>query len=415
MNMPKLKALTVAISAAMATSSALALDFGQKVEQQAKAHSVSLFGTVGTLDASSTIQAPATAGGCDLITLAQGLTCSVVSEQDNLAAKIDMMVLYPNDANPTHIVACNEAGSGNGSVQRISLATGFVENIVSSGLTSCDPVEITPWGTVVFGEENGASGRMFEILNPLTTTDVTVSGSGAATATSDNAHVRYLPALGQLSFEGISILPNGVALYQDENRPSKGVGGGGYFKFIPTTAWSGGAPIDNLEDSPLAGGRVFALRLGRNSGNTDFGQGNFVGRGVWVEVTDGNFGAPTTTAGVDRLDLRAAANTLKATQGYRPEDQDIDKKAAAMGNVRVCGTNTGQDVPADEANGDNNFGTTFCLTDGTLAESATLNTTTQTVNGVTYNLNEGEGTSIPEYQILVQHHLDFGMPDNIAY
>ena len=31
------------------------------------------------------------------------------------------------------------------------------------------------------------------------------------------------------------------------------------------------------------------------------------------------------------------------------------------------------------------------------------------------NLNEGEGASIPEYQILVQHHLDFGMPDNIAY
>jgi secreted PhoX family phosphatase len=144
---------------------------------------------------------------------------------------------------------------------------------------------------------------------------------------------------------------------------------------------------------------VFALRLGRNSSNTDFGQGNAAGRGVWVEVVDGTLIGTTT---VNRNNLRAAALALKATTGYRPEDQDIDKKAAANGNVRVCGTNTGQDTTTvkpdgtPNSNGDNNFGTTFCITDGTLADAAA-------------------GTSIPEYQTLIEHYLDFGMPDNVAY
>ncbi len=420
----KLKVLTLAISTVLATTTANALDFGQKIEQLAKVQSLSLFGTLGTLGASSTSQVSifdANLNPLSMITVAPGLKASVVSAEPNLGNAPDMMVLWPNDTAPTHIIACNEVAGPNsavpaaGGVQRIRLSDGFVENIISSPLTSCDPVEITPWGTVIAGEENGSNGRMFEILDPLNTTDVLVSGIGAATTT-DSPNVRYIAPLGQLSFEGISVLPNGVTYYQDENRPGKGNGGGGYFKFIPNTLWKGGPAITDLNNSPLiAGGRVFALRLGRNSGNTDFGQGNNEGRGVWVEVTDGKFGAPVTTPGVDRLDLRAAALTLKATTGYRPEDQDIDKKAASLGKVRVCGTNTGQDTSATFSNGDNNFGTTFCITDGTIADSAVINTAMQTVNGVDYHVNNGPGTTIPEYQTLVEHFLDFGMPDNIAY
>jgi secreted PhoX family phosphatase len=398
-------------------------DFGRSVESLAQDHASLLFGTKGVLGDSSLAQALSTDAGCDLITLARGLKCNVVSEKSNLAPNIDMMVLYPNDSAPTHIIACNEQGSGDAGVQRIRLSDGVVEDIIASGLTGCDPAELTPWGTVIVGEENGKNGRMFEILDPLKTTGIKVSGSGELTSTDDNNKVRYLAALGQLSFEGISVMPNGLVYYQDENRPGNGNGGGGYFKFIPNKLWEGGSAITSLDNSPLVnGGRVFALRLGRNNVNTDFGQGNNVGRGVWVEVTDGKFGAPATTAGVDRIDLRGAALTLKATTGYRPEDQDIDKAAIKAGNVRVCGTNTGQDaatsgvnVGANAANGGNNFGTTFCITDGKLIQAAVVNTSVQTVNKIDYSVNTGDGTSIPEYQILVDHYLDFGMPDNIAY
>ncbi|MFA5982447.1 MAG: alkaline phosphatase PhoX [Methylococcaceae bacterium] len=414
----KLKAISLAISATLAASAAQAVDFGARQEQQIKAQSLSLFGLLGTLGNSSSTsltQAQAQANPANLITVAPGLSVNIVSAAANLGPNIDMMVLYPNNVAPTHIIACNEQGASQVGVQRIRLSDGLIEDIISSGLTSCDPAEITPWGTVVIGEEAGTNGRMFEILDPLTTTGVTVTGSGANTTTSDNTKVRFLPALGQLSFEGISILPNGVALYQDENRPGNGVVGGGYFKFIPSNLFpANGAPISNLDASPLASGRVFGFRAGKRN-NSDFGPGNNLGRGNWVEVTDGLFGAPTTTPGVSRNNLRAAAATLSLTTGYRPEDQDIDPKALAAGNVRVCGTNTGDDTPPTQNAGDNNFGTAFCLKDGTLAESAVINTTNQTIAGVTYAINNGAGAAIPEYQTLVENFFDFGMPDNVAY
>ncbi|MEQ1559854.1 MAG: alkaline phosphatase PhoX [Methyloglobulus sp.] len=424
----KLKVLTLAVSAVLASTTAHAaldlglLDFGQYVEKLAQLNPSKLFGTTGALDASSRLQASAEAAGCDLIKVAPGLTCNVVSEQPNLGPNTDMMALYPNSGSPSHLITCNEQDAASVAVQRIDLATGVAEDIISSGLTSCDPVEMTPWGTVIVGEEAGINGRMFEILDPLNTSGVTVTGSGELTKTfigetPADDKVRYLAPLGQLSFEGISVLPNGVTYYQDENRPGKGISGGGYFKFIPKTLWKGGAPITDLNTSPLAaGGRVFALRLGKNNGNTDFGSGNNAGRGVWVEVTDGKFGAKTTTAGVDRINLRAAAETLKATTGYRPEDQDIDPLALSLNKVRICGTNTGQDTPTTSANGDKNYGTTFCITDGTVPQAGRSNTIVQNVDGVDYSVISGSvANSIPEYQTLVNHYLDFGMPDNIAF
>ncbi len=420
----KLKVLSLAISSVLAASTVNAfeienLDFGQRVELQAKSQAGKLFGLRGTLGDSSLVQAPSTAAGCDLISVAPGLKCKVVSEQANLGANIDMMALWPNDTAPTHIIACNEQGAANVAVQRINLTTGVAEDIISSGLTSCDPAETTPWGTVIVGEEAGSNGRMFEILDPLNTNGVTVvKDASGTTLTSDPTHVRPLPALGQLSFEGISVLPNGVTLYQDERRPGTTTPGGAYYKFIPTTPWVDGSPaITSLDNSPLASGRVFGLRIGRNGGNTDFGQGNNAGRGVWVEVNDGKFGAPAQTiVGVDRINLQTSAQLLKLSTQYRPEDQDIDKGALAAGNVRVCGTNTGQDTAVSSSpNADNNFGTTFCITDGTIADSAIINTATQTISGLSYVVNTGVGASIPEYQTLVEHFLDFGMPDNVAY
>ncbi len=366
-------------------------DFGEQVEALAKIQAKELFGIYAPLGASSTASITADQANANpkaLVTVAKGLKVNVVSAHANLGANIDMMVLWPNDVHPTHIIACNEQGAGQVGVQRISLATGIPETIIASGLSSCDPAEITPWGTVIVGEEAGSNGRMFEILDPLGTTGVTVTGAGAATVISDPTHVQRLGALGQLSFEGISVLPNGVVYYQDENRPSASSPGGGYFKFIPTNLWTGGAPIASLANSPLASGTIYGLRLGRNSNNTDIGLATHAGRGVWVSVGVSTNAAP--------LGLAALGKSLGLSVGYRPEDQDIDMGALEDGFVRVCGTNTGQDTTDDLPNGDNFFGESFCITDGTLAQAAT--------NG-----------AIPEYQFLLNHFLDFGMPDNIAY
>ncbi|HEY3700523.1 MAG TPA: alkaline phosphatase PhoX [Spongiibacteraceae bacterium] len=383
-----MKKLLLAATIAVAVSTHAA-DFGQKVEQLAKSQSLSLFGTIGTLGASSSVQtsaADANADATKLLTVAPGLTVKVISAAANLAPNIDQIAFWPSDTNPTHIIACNEQGSGQVGVQSIEIATGAVHTIIASGLTSCDPTRRTPWGTIIVGEENGTAGRIFEILDPLNTTNVTVPNSGYG-ASSDPTHVVALPALGQFAFEGIGILPNGVVYLSDENRPGTGgIGnpGGAIVKFVPTTLWSAGAPaITSLAQSPWTSGSIYGLRVGRNSGNTDVGQGNEFGRGTWVAVT-----------GTAPINLRAAANTLKLTAYYRPEDMSLDPKQLALGKVRACGTATAQDIPATTSNGDNNWGELYCLTDGTVADAAT-------------------STSVPEIQPFVFGNYDFAMPDNI--
>ena len=69
---------------------------------------------------------------------------------------------------------------------------------------------------------------------------------------------------------------------------------------------------------------------------------------------------------------------------------DIDLKALAVGRVRWCAINTGNEGQ------DRNWGDTICLTDGTLSE-ATANTAT------------------PEVQYLVIGSSELAMPDNIVY
>lgn len=405
-----MKKLALATAVAAIAASAHAADFGQKVEQLAKAQSMSLFGLIGTLNASSTLDMDAAAINANpagLLTVAPGLSVKVISAASNLGANIDQMVLWPNDTNPTHIIACNEGSASQVSVQRIELSTGNAENIIASGLTSCDPIRMTPWGTVIVGEEAGTNGRIFEIINPLGTSNVAISGSLSSTTISgtDAANVAYRGALGALSFEGLALLPNGVLYMSDENRPGNGNPGGAIFKFIPSTLWSAGAPaITDLSQSPFASGTLWGMRVGRNSSNTDFGQGNEFGRGVWVSVPSSSNAAVTN--------LRAQATTLKLTSYYRPEDMDIDLKALAVGNVRFCGTNTGQDIPATTANGDNHWGEVYCIKDGSVAQAGSITTATQTVGSATYTLNTA---SVPEYQPLVIGNYDFAMMDNVAY
>jgi hypothetical protein len=400
--MKRFAALAVA-AAVTVTSTALASefehhrssDFGREVESLARIQSLQLFGVFAPLGASSTLSLSAAAADANpaaLISVAPGLRVKVVSAAAALTPNIDQLVLWPNASQPTHIIACNEQGSGQIGVQRIDLRTGVPETIISSGLTSCDPGRVTAWGTLVVGEENGTSGRLFEILDPLHTSNVTVPASGFG-ASSDPAHVVGRPALGQFSFEGLGILPNGVVYLTDENRPGGGgLGnpGGAFVKFIPTTLWSGGT-VTSLDQSPWASGSLYGMRLGRNGGNTDVGQGNQIGRGVWVEIT-----------GTAPINLRAAASALKLTSFYRPEDMSVDQEMLAAGNVRVCGTNTGQDIPDSTPSGDNNWGEVYCVTDGTVAAASAVS--------VTSGINTA---SIPEFHPLVLGNPDFGMPDNI--
>ena len=367
----------------LATSAAAfaGFDFGLFRDHHMDAHSEQLFGIVEPVEASSTESIGAVLAEQDptkLVTLAKGLHARVLSARPGLGANIDMMAFWPTATNPTHLIACNEQGTAEPGVQRIRLSDGAVETILT-GTTSCDPVRRTPWGTILVGEE-ATDGWVIEIINPLQTTGVTFSrATGTASGGTGAANVIGRTALGHLAFEGIALYPTGVMYYGDENRPLNGTPGGAFFKFIPTTLWNGGAPITSLSQSPLVGGKVYGLRLGKRSNNTDYGQASETGLGTWIEVVNAN------NAG-----LRAVAATLKLTGYYRPEDLDLDGAALAEGNVRFCGNNTGNESQ------NHNWGQTICITDGTIAQAA--------VN-----------TAVPEVQFLVIGSHDFAMMDNIAY
>jgi hypothetical protein len=77
---------------------------------------------------------------------------------------------------------------------------------------------------VFAAEENGAASRVVEIIDPLHTTNGTISGTTISDANAANIAVRS--ALGALSFEGFGAMPNGVIYYGDEKRPGTGGVGG---------------------------------------------------------------------------------------------------------------------------------------------------------------------------------------------
>ena len=384
-------ALGVLTVGAAVASGIVVGDFGTKRDAKLADESETLFGIDKPLASSSLTSidlATAQTSPLKLATLARGLKARVVTS-GVAGANIDQFALWPNGTSPTHLIACNEQGTTEAGLQRIAIATGAVETIVT-GTTACDGVRRTAWGTILFSEEAGSGGQTYELINPLTTTGVTLTRTtGVFSGGAGAANLVRRTAVGRLSFEGHGLLPNGVMYYGDENRPGSGNPGGAYFKFVPATPFAGGAPIASLDQSPLKRGKVLGLRLGRNNGNTDFGQGTQAGRGVWVAICDDADADVTKQCASQNPALRTKASDNKLTAYYRPEDLEVSPPDLAAGRVKVCGNNTGNEFQ------DRYWGETVCITDGTVAESLA-------------------GTAVPEVKNLVIGSADMAMTDNIA-
>ena len=355
--------------------------FGVQRDQELQDHSEKLFGVGKPLAESSSVQltqAQAQADPTKLATLAKKLKARVVTTQG--PAVDDQIALWPNSEKPTHLIVCNEQGTTAPGVVRIDLATGEVATIVT-GTTSCDPTRRTPWGTIIFAEEAGQGGRVYELIDPLNTTNVVLdraTGTFSGGVGAQNLVTRT--ALGTGPFEGFDILDNGTTYVDGDDSsfgPKNGGPGNFLFKFIPDTPFTGGAPITDLANSPYTAGSYFGLRVGLG---TNYGQGREFGFGQWIafpRVANPNIEAQGLAAGL--------------TGYYRLEDSDIDNIALAQGNVRVCTPSTG-----DENN--HLYGEVVCFTDGTVAE-AEANTATPEVQPFTIG-----GTS-----------RGINMPDNIAF
>ena len=345
-------ALSLAIGATLATPMPVyadddrGRDFGAKVEHLLKARSEKLFGFNRPLDES----APATSGAYrateqwahDQVLLAKGLRAHYLTR--DAANSTDMMAFWPNETSPTHLISCVEGGRSviganadgsdkyNPSVQSIDLTTGEVRTILR-GMSACDGIRTTPWGTILATEER-TDGGAYEVLDPLSVSDATVLDRGlpgmpAVVTAPDNVVKRiYMPTM---SWEGLEVLDSGVVIGGDELRPGTATAdadGGAIFKFVPASPRMNEARISDLAQSPLAAGAVFAMQVSCVNNRQQVGQGCEIGNAAWVPVN----------AATARTDADAAM----ATGYYRPEDLHLDPLYQGPG-VRFCWANTGNE------------------------------------------------------------------------
>lgn len=347
-------------------------DFGAMVEDLLHAQSNKLFGVRTPLNETSEPDIRRTPGqsGDDLIFLAKGLRAEIFSR--DVAHKWDQMAFWPNAQNPTHLVACVEefnrqeiAPYANGntrynpSVQTIDLKTREVRTVLR-GMSGCDGIRVTDWGTVLVTEEDGSTsgdghlGGAYEILNPLAFEEGNLVARQSSDVVDPDGNpivgqVAYRGALPTMSWEGFAVLSNGVVIAGDELRPgtitddfgTRDTDGGAIFKFVPSVPHAGGL-ISDLDDSPLVAGTTYAMQVSCRDSRQQFGQGCEVGNAAWIPV--------------QAKDARADANRQGATGYYRPEDlhQDpmyIDKANPAA--VRFCWANTGNEDAK-------NFGEIIC-------------------------------------------------------
>ncbi len=188
-----------------------------------------------------------------------------------------------------------------------------------------------PWGTVIADEEAGATGGLYEILDPASITtpiDVTDSANGTTT---DPGHLEKRNAAGSLSFESIAIEHDGTMICESSRR---------------TTATQA-RHVQVRADGPLHRHRPAADRAGPA-----------LAAGVWQRVrvcasrrTVAELARALKSAGrrvaIDtapawsmppgHIVLRNAQLLQKLTGFYRLEDLDLGPIALRKGVVRATG------------------------------------------------------------------------------
>jgi Bacterial protein of unknown function (DUF839) len=374
-----------------------AVDAGLLYQQQIHSYSRYLFGINGPLAASAPVvpqpyRAPVQSAS-DQVALAPGLSAAYLTR--NAANNADMFAFWPDATNPTHAIFCIESGRAvigafsngqpkyNPSVQRID-RFGNVQTLLR-GMSGCDGIRLTPWGTLLATEEEDDGGA-YEILNPLSITQFTVQDRASGSIVDSNgvaqtSHIAKRTALPVMAWEGLIVQPSGVIIGGDELRPGTGkadADGGSLFKFVPAIPAVGLTSISQLSQSPLVAGTVHAMQVSCVGGTQQFGQGCEVGNAAWIPVS----------AATARLD----ADSLGATGYYRPEDLEQDPVFVDTANpqaIRFCWTNT-------QNEGAQSYGEVLCAVD---RSPATANPTQRTV--VVSRFLEGDK--------------DFNSLDNIAF
>ena len=116
--------------------------------------------------------------------MAQGLHVSLVSSR--VASAADQIALWPDDDHPKLPVRVRRRDDRTPPCSASTCPSPPARNATTivTGLSSCDPVRRTPWGTIIVAEEAGATGGLYEIIDPVNiTTPINVTNRDAGTTT----------------------------------------------------------------------------------------------------------------------------------------------------------------------------------------------------------------------------------------
>ncbi len=237
---------------------------------------------------------------CAPLKLPEGFSQRVlIQELDYCEAEVTLdAIAGVNDLNDMNVV--NETGNGAGrylyqthensggigAITALDLKTGdyavytAADLGLAPGFSRLDGIDWTPWGTLLFAEENGAIGRLFEC-----------QAEGLDVSCVDR------PAVGRMSHEGIVAAPNGNVYVGDE------LNGGSIYRFVP----------DQYGD--LSSGVLYALNIPGSTTNCSGATGvglTPTGQAEWVpmDIADGK-------------SAREAADMAGVSDYCRPEDAEL--------------------------------------------------------------------------------------------
>lgn len=175
-------------------------------------------------------------------------------------------------------------------------------NFLTDDFGSLDGTLLTNRNTLLYAEEGGGRGRMFEILNPETSAGKT------------DSNVQWLSSIPSVDHEGIKFDSQGRIYFIDEDLS------GSLYRMTPKTA--GDLTVGRVEVLKVFGYAGSASSAGTN-------QNGRTGPGEWVEIVDidGNVLTSadpfTYSTGSAIRGGRAAADEVGATPFGRPEDLEI--------------------------------------------------------------------------------------------
>jgi len=208
----------------------------------------------------------------------------------------------------------NQAGDNTGSgALRYDTWTGAADTIVPVGTQNWqrgDASRWAPWGGWITGEENFnpggaasvATGRLFEVTNPLTATATNLTDGTGNLVQRNNVIPR-------VSHEGLAFDSANNFYFIDENSS------GSFYKFVSDQ------PLADNGDAFFEAGTVYAMKVG--AGFNDGAAGAFTWEALDAFDADG----------------RRAADNVGATAYNRPEDMEVF--TLANGHEAIAFTATG--------------------------------------------------------------------------